>query len=401
MLSNQDIVCFSPNPWDALWRNRQQIMSRLARQNRILFVEPTSYLRQISAGVRARGLGVIQRARLHSPLENLWVYVPPTYAPISGRAPLSNVTSSLRTRDLKQTMARLGMSDPILWIFQYNLGEMIGQLGECLAIYHAVDEYSAYELDDAGEAGREQRERIRRLEQELIRQVDLVFVTSPALYESKSKLHPHVVLVPNGVDYAHFANPDLNGYRPPELEPLSRPTIGYIGVINDKIDLQLLASVARRSPQWQFAFVGPILVRHDLAGLEALQALPNVHFIGSKPVDDLPAFARAFDVCLMPYKRNEWTRNISPLKLYEYLAAGTPIVSTELPATRVFGDTLWLASDPESFASAIAEALASDSPARRERQQAMARNHTWDQRVEALSAAIEARLLAVQPQTSE
>lgn len=389
MLSGCDIVCFSANRWDDIWRNRHQIMSRMARRNRVLFVEPSLYLSQLSANLKQQGPGVLQGSRLYSPLENLWVYQWPEYAPQSGRAPLRQATFALRKRSLQHALQHLGMSNPILWIFLYNLGEMIGHLDERLVIYHAVDEYSAYspKHDNPGRV-----QVIKRMEAEVMERSDLVFVVSPALYESKKHLHPHVVLVPNGVDYDLFSDPRFDDERPADLAGVSHPLLIFAGVINEKIDLQLLLAVARQRPQWQLALVGPVLLRQGTETVVELQKQVNVHWLGSKRVEELPAYMHAADVCLMPYQLNEWTRNISPLKLYEYLATGVPIVSTDIPAVEEFADVVWRGSGPDGFIAAIAQALAADSPERRRRQQMLAKDHSWDQRVEALSAAIEQRL---------
>jgi len=375
-------------------------MSRLARANRVLFVEPAPYLRETVANLRTRGADAIRDADIYSPLDNLWVYSHPTFAPISGRRPFKEMTFAWRVRSLRKTMRQLRLDNPILWIFQYNLGEMIGHLDEKLIIYHAVDEYSAYVMEDDGRLD-ERRRRVRELETDVMRRSDLVFVTSPALLESKSRLHPHVVLVPNGVDYESFAvRPMHNGVAPPDIESLPRPLVGYAGVINEKLDLPLLSEVARAQPNWHFLFVGPIALRRETGSLAALRSRPNVHFIGPRTVAQLPAYIWACDVCLIPYRKNEWTRNISPLKLYEYLAAGKPIVSTDIPAAREFADVIWLASDADAFRRAIGEALDASSDDLRRREQAIAREHTWERRVEALSAAIEQRLKTITNQQS-
>ncbi len=390
MLSGQNIVCFAPNRWDDIWRNRHQIMTRLARQNRILFVEPGRHLRQITPDVRRNGPRALSRANVFSPLENLWVYQWPNYAPKTGRSPLDEITFALRKQSLRSTLRRLNMANPILWVFQYNLGEMIGRLDERLVIYHAVDEYSAY-VSDYEDAGR-RSETIKDMEANVIATSDMVFVTSPALYESKRHLHPSITLVENGVDYELFANPTPESSYPIDLLDIPHPLIGYVGVINEKLNLELLTTIARKQPQWHFVLVGPVALKNEKNQLERLRSLPNVHLTGRKPVDLLPRYIHAFDVCLIPYKRNEWTRNISPLKLYEYLAAGVPIVSTGIPATEKFTDTVWLACDPDAFSQAISQALDADSPERRRKQQALAKNHTWDRRVEMLSTTIEAHL---------
>lgn len=389
MLSGHAIACFSSNPWDALWRNRQQLMSRLARQNHILFIEPAPYLRETSAAFRHRGLAALRPSRLTSPLTNLWIYTPSPLAPRSGRRPLSDLTFAMRRRSLRQTLQRLGMEHPLLWVFRYDLGEMVGHLNERLAIYHAVDEYSAYALASEQIDGRDRRQIIRETEADLIRRVDLVLVTSPALLQSKCSLHPHVVLAPNGVDFEHFARPA--SFSPPDLANLPHPLIGYAGVLNEKIDFALIAAVAGGHPEWTFVLVGPDALRNP-DDLQGLRELDNVHLLGGKPVEALPAYVQAFDAGMMPYRRNEWTRNISPLKLYEYLATGVPIVSTPIPAVEPFAGDVWLAADADAFAQAIAAALAVDTLDRRRRQQDLARPHTWEQRLEIISAAIQERL---------
>ncbi|NUQ39546.1 MAG: glycosyltransferase [Caldilineales bacterium] len=389
MLSGHNILCFPPNRWEGLWRNRQQIMSRLAAHNRILYIHAPPDLRHLAA-YRRRPRALFAGPRLSSPLPNLWVYEPPRYAPRSGRAPLRQITFWLRLASLRRTLRRLQMADPILWLFSYEWRDYLGRLGEKLAIYHAVDDYSAYELEYAGPAAAEHRRRIQQLEAETIAGVDLVFVTSAPLLAAKQPLHPHVILVENGVDYAHFAA--AAAFPPAQIAALPRPRIVYAGAVNEKLDLTLLHTLAERFPHASFILIGPDALRYDRAQLAQVQALPNIHFLGHKPVADLPAYLHACDLCLIPYKRNEWTRHISPLKLYEYLATGLPILSTDIPAARAFAGLIWLADSAEAFIAALPAALQADSPDRRRRQQAIARQHTWENRIEALSAAISHRL---------
>jgi hypothetical protein len=135
MLAGYDIVCFSPNPWQALWRNRHQIMSRLARQNRVLFVEPAPYWRRVMADLPRQGPRALAPRPLQEPLPNLWVYRAPGYAAVSGRPPLAGLSFALRRHHLRQTLRHLGFDRPLLWIFQYNVGEMVGHLHERLRIY--------------------------------------------------------------------------------------------------------------------------------------------------------------------------------------------------------------------------------------------------------------------------
>ncbi|HEY81279.1 MAG TPA: glycosyltransferase family 1 protein [Anaerolineae bacterium] len=390
MLSHQDILCFAPDSsWHGLWRNRHQIMTRLARRNRVLFIEPAPYLRPVLTAAKQQGAQALREETLFSPMDNLWVYRSPSRYPISGRWPLREMTFALRKRHLRGIMSRLGMKRPILWVFRYDLGEMIGHLDEKLVIYHAVDEYAGYALEELDPQARARAQRIRAMERDLVQRVDLIFVTSPTLLESKRAWNPNIYLVPNGVDYHHFARPPRQ--TPADIAAIPRPRVGYAGAINEKLDLALLEALARERPDWNLVLVGPNLLKRPQA-LDALRALPNVHLLGRKSIDDLPAYMHSFDVCLMPYAHNLWTENISPLKLYEYLAAGRPIVSTAIPAVQDFRDVVQIVDNRAAFASMIEQILRQDAPEDARRRQALARRNTWSQRVEILSSIIQGYL---------
>ncbi|HHB91260.1 MAG TPA: glycosyltransferase family 1 protein, partial [Anaerolineae bacterium] len=366
-----------------------QIMTRLARRNRVLFVEPTPYLRPVMAEVRKRGLRALGERVFFAPQENLWVYRTPNRYPISGKPLLQQLTFALRKRHLRAILARLGMKRPILWIFRYDLGEMVGHLDEKLVIYHAVDEYAGYVLAESDPQRHVRAQRVRAMEQHLLQRADIVFVSAATLLEAKRRWNPNTFFVPNGVDYHHFAQPPAR--LPADIASLPPPRIGYAGAINEKLDLSLLAALARQRPDWSLVLVGPILFKRADA-LTALRALPNVHFLGRKPLAELPAYMHSFDVSLMPYAHNLWTENINPLKLYEYLATGRPIVSTDIPAVRDFRDVIRIADNREAFLQAVEEALIHDRAEDAQRRQAIARQHTWDQRVETLSSIIQGYL---------
>jgi len=423
MLEGQDILCFAPERWEGVWRNRHQIMSRLARRNRVLFVEPRPYLRDVLGLSRLQRLtadcqvhrlsaghgspagangGVIEgtstpranrrQPRLRHVCDGLYVYRPPRWAPLTGRQPLKALTDALRRCSLLRAMARLGMREPILWLFRPDQVDVVGRYGERLVLYHVVDEYTAYEKEFVDLVGAERLEAMAAMERSLLRRADLVIVTSPVLLEAKRPFNPHTYLVRNGVDYAAFSAALSDPSPPPEdIAALPPPVIGYVGVINEKIDLGLLRAVARAHPEWSLAVVGPITLRFHREQLAWLE-LPNVHLLGFKPVEQLPRYIAACQVCLMPYKVNEWTRHIDPLKMYEYLAAGRPVVSTDIPSARTFAPPLRIAHDVRGFVSEIEAALVETDDAQREAFRRLASQHTWEARVEELSTHIEAAL---------
>lgn len=394
MIRGYDIVCCAPDPWHSIWRNRQQIMSLLAEANRILFVEPRAYLRPtLAAFWRGEwGLRDLARSSVEPVRPGLWRFQYPVYAPISGRYPLSLWTYRLQVRALRRAMQGLGFSRPLLWLYRPDDRDLVGQLGERLVIYHVVDEYSAYEEGYEDRVAPGKREAVRRKEQALLGQADLVFAVSRPLWEAKRPFNPSTHLIPNGVNYEAFRA--AVGTVPPEdLAAVPAPRVGYVGNLNEKVDLLLLRRLAEARPDRSLVLVGPVSLRFDLHLLDALR-LPNVHFLGQKPVEALPRYVANLDVCLMPYKQNEWTRHISPLKMYEYLACGKPIVSTEIPAAQEFAHLLYLAEDADAFLALVEQALEEDDPVLAAARQAEASKHTWRARVEEMSALIEAALAA-------
>lgn len=391
MLRGEGILCFAPDPWDDIWRNRHQIMSLLAEQNRVLYVEPRPYFRPVMQRLMRGEIPWEEwRApRLRQIKPSLHVFHPPLYAPISGRKPLSTLTSAVRHVTLRRALRRLGISRPLLWLFRPDMADLPGHYGERLLIYHIVDEYSGYSDLDA-----ERAQSIQRRERELIARADLVLVTSRALLESKRGLNPNTHWVPNGVDYERFAAAVAERREPPEIADLPHPRLVYSGAINDKIDVELLLRVAGAYPRAALVLVGPVrMVAPELQqGIETLQARANVRFIGQVAVERVPHFCAACDLGLLPYRYNVWTQHIQPLKMYEYLACGLPVVSTDIPAVRDEADVIHVEKDAEGFVQAIGAALESDHPFARAERQARAAHNTWRQRVERISELVEATL---------
>ncbi len=391
MLSGESILCFAPDPWDDIWRNRHQIMSLLSEHNQVLYVEPRPYLRLVVRQALGRELSwaKLTAPRLTGVKPGLQVFHPPLYAPLSGREPVSTLTRALREASLRRAMRLCRISEPILWLFRPEMADVPGRYGERLLIYHIVDEYLGY-----ADFGAERANDIRRRERELIDRADLVLVTSRELLESKGGINPNTHWVPNGVAYQRFADVTASNAEPRELEGLPRPRIGYVGAINDKIDAHLLLQVAKAYAQASIVLVGPMRVlSEDVArAIGALRTMPNVHFVGRVSAERVPLLVAGCDVGLLPYQRNAWTRNIHPLKMYEYLACGLPVVSTDIPAVHDEEGVIYIADDSEAFVSAIARALSDNSEALARIRQARASRNTWRHRVEHISELIEMTL---------
>jgi glycosyltransferase involved in cell wall biosynthesis len=212
---------------------------------------------------------------------------------------------------------------------------------------------------------------IAPLERRLLDRVDMLVATAQRLTEIKVPASGRIRYLPQGVNYDHFAAPRS---VPAEFAELPRPLIGFAGSISHCCDYPLLCRIARAWPDASIVLVGPVRVDDDV--LEVLQ-LPNVHFLGPRPYDELPAYVQAFDVGVIPYLLNEWTMSVDPLKLLEYLAAGIPVVTTDIPEVRKYGDVVTVAADEDRFLHGIATALAGHTQADQSARQQLAQSNTW------------------------
>lgn len=263
-----------------------------------------------------------------------------------------------------------------LWSFTADIGPLVGVFAAERLVYYCVDEFAAFSGYDV--------ETTRRLDRELCEMSDLVITTSQALYNAKQAYNPNTIFVPHGVLYDHFAQV-LNPAFPVanELADLPRPVIGYYGLIQDWQDMDLLAEVARRRPQWSIALVGKVQT-----DIERFRQVPNMHFLGQKAHSELPHYSRGFDVATIPHKINELTRNMNPIKLREYLAAGLPVVSTPLPEVRVYEPEVRVAEGADGWVAALEKAIADRSPENDRRRSALVASEGWAVRVQAITDAL-------------
>ncbi len=384
MLEGESILCFAPDLWSDIWRNRHHLLTVFAERNRVLYVEPRTYLRETIRDLLAGRFPWrdIWRERVTRVRPNLYVYHNLPCAPISGRFPLRELTAGLRRSSLRRQMRRLGMAEPILWLCRPEMSDLIGQWGEKLVLYHVVDEYSAYE-------GVADREQARRREHELLRRADVVITTAPALYESKRPFNRHTYLVPNAVNYDAFAQVmGTDAPAPADLSALPPPRIGYVGAVNAKLDLRYFCAIAGAYPAASVVIVGPVIIPAEDPELRWLRGMPNVHFLGQKPVEQVPHYIKGLDVCLLPYRQNEWTRHISSLKLYEYMACEKPVVASDVPAAREFAELVYIIQEPAEAVPAVGRALNGHPEEIRRRQRQVAQQNTWRQRAEMISDII-------------
>jgi glycosyltransferase involved in cell wall biosynthesis len=226
------------------------------------------------------------------------------------------------------------------------------------------------------------RQKVVQEETRLVEAVDIVFTTSRPLYEQKIKYNPNTYLMPNVADVDLFGPVASGAIRPaPEVAALPHPIVGFIGAIDAyKVNLGLLTEVAQLLPAWSFVLIGPVgLGDHTQA--ERLPDTPNLHFLGPRAYSSLPAYMAAFDVCVIPYQINSYTAGVFPLKFWEYLAAGKPVVTTPLPSLSDYYPYVEVAAVPGDFAEALQRALATAKDAIAiQKRIALATGHSWKAR---------------------
>lgn len=385
----RDILCLSSQDWADLWTRKQRLMQRLARQgNRVLYVETQASL--LSLGLlRADPARALRWLRGPRPLEaGLHVATLPLVLPGFQMSLAVNRLDTLALAPLLRAwLRRLGFRAPILWTYNPYSADLVGRLGEAAVVYECVDELAAAR-------GLVRPPVVRELERRLLDRARVVIVTHENLQRDRARPGRPAHLVPNGVDLAHFATATRPETPiPPELQTLPHPVIGFVGSLQYWIDFDLIRALAEARPAWSFALVGP---RGRLGRVDRVQGLPNVHLLGPRPYRDLPGYLRGFDVCLNPYRQDEVARHASPLKLYEYLAAGRPVVSVDMPVARQFDAVLAIGRTPETILAGMDAMLA---PAARTAAAGEARiravaPYAWDRLFSQIEAIVGAALHA-------
>ena len=387
MLQGENIVCFAKD-WSEDPTSNNHDMKLLARDNRVLWMN--SIATRTPTLTSGRDLGKIANklksfARGPVTIDGIGLDI---YTPVVLPFPHSRLATRVNEQILKASIGllrrRRDMDEFQLWSFIPSAAKYIGKLGESLVVYYCTDEWSHFSSVD--------RDKTLELERELCQRADIVFTTAATLLEAKRAYNPETHLALHGVDQAHFARalaPETQ--LADEMRDLPHPIVGFVGLIQDWVDIALVKYMAERHRDWTLVLVGKSLV--DLSSLERL---PNVKLLGRKPYESLPSYLKGFDVGIIPFVFNELTRNINPIKLREYLSAGLPVVSSDIPEVARYvknaGDlanACAVASTHEDFDAAVAHALATDSPEQRLARSEAMLAETWDRKVAALGEHIQ------------
>jgi uncharacterized SAM-binding protein YcdF (DUF218 family)/glycosyltransferase involved in cell wall biosynthesis len=386
MTKRPDILCISSIDWDFIWQGHQQIMSTLAADgHRVLFLENT--------GVRAPKIRDLPRVRQR--IRNWWrgtkgfreerpnLFV---YSPLLLPLPYSRIARWINrfmlVRALKRWMRATGFYRPIVWTFLPTplALDLARAVDPQVTIYYCIDD-----LPSSSVGAR----RIVPSEKRLFREADLVFVTSENLRRRAAAFSSRVHLFPFGVNFEQFDRVRQSADPlPADLQQLARPVIGYVGGLHRWVDQALVAAVAERMPDATFALVGP-----PQTDVSALEQCPNIRLFGQRSHLDVARYVKGFDVGIVPYLLSDYTANVYPTKLNEYLVMGIPVVATDLPEIRRFnaehGDIVEVASSADEFADAIRRSLHKSAPAVVERRMVVAHSNSWASRIAAMSELID------------
>lgn len=346
-----DVVVLSHLRWNFVFQRPQHLLSRCARQRRVFFVEEPI----LSDGPA--------HMDVTTPRPGVWVAVP--HLP---EGTLAREAEVIQRRLLDELLAARRIHSFVLWYYTPMAMAFSRHLAPLATIYDCMDELSAF-------AGAPPEMHTR--EKELLARADLVFTGGQTLYEAKRGQHPHVFAFPSSVDVAHFARARHIVGDPADQSAIPHPRLGFFGVIDERMDRDLLAGIAKARPAWHLVMIGPIAKVDPTT----LPNAPTIHYLGQKEYGDLPSYLAGWDVALLPFAINESTRFISPTKTPEYLAAGKPVVSTPIrDVVRPYGvrGFVRIAGTIPGFVAAVEDALREDAAERIRRVDAFLAQESWD-----------------------
>ncbi len=374
MIENRDIICFS-NDWHSDPLSKKHIMLRLAKRNRILWInsignrKPQATVHDLRRIVKklsdfSRGQKRVEE-RIH--------VLSPLAIPLHGNSVACWVNRRLLKWSLRRACRKLGFREPITWTFEPASADVAGALNEKAVVYHCVDEFSEFSGTD--------KAALLAMERRLMKKSDCVIVSSDRLYENKRRYNERTFLVTHGVDVSHFRNACKTETNvPDEIRRLKRPIIGFFGLIADWVDLPLIRFLADARPNWNFVLIGK-----SVTSLKPLEGAANIHVLGPRPYQDLPSYAKGFDAAILPFAVNELTLAANPLKLREYLAAGLPVVSCAIPEAEKLKHLLRIGKDRSDFLSHIQAIVDSENAGPQLRISQQMDQESWDDKVEQLS----------------
>jgi UDP-galactopyranose mutase len=358
-----DLVCLSHLRWDFVFQRPQHLLSRFARERRVFFVEEPMFSDEPDH------LDISPRE------DNLFVVVPR----------LSHETANFQQVDpiikklLDEMFVEQNIGDFVLWYYTPMAIPFSDNLTPLATVYDCMDELSAF---------KNAHPELLNYENKLFGKADLVFTGGQSLYEAKRDRHERVFAFPSSIDAKHFEQARIIESEPDDQKSIAHPRLGFCGVIDERMNVEMLGQMADLRPDWQFVMIGPVVKISE----EDLPKRDNIHYLGGKDYKDLPKYIAGWDVAIMPFAINDSTKFISPTKTPEYLAAGKPVVSTPIrDVVRPYGELslVHIAATAEEFVSACEQALSEHTEDRIKAADEFLSQMSWDKTWQQMADLIE------------
>jgi hypothetical protein len=390
-LENQRVLCIScSDTWAGPWKSRHQILARLLPKNDIFFVEEPhlsilSVLRDRKRIRRFWSWGHVRR-----PQKGLWLYTPVLALPFGDQyKSIQYINNIILLVNLWIVLKAIGFRPTIVWTFSHVHGDILKRLGGKLTVYTAHDVWDVYPRCE------KQRQREREYEEQTLRVVDVAFFTAKANMERKGHLCSHPFYLPHGCPTLPPGSSSMEAHdgKPRDLPAGGQLLLGYWGVISRAlVDVALLGWLAAKRPDWTFVLIGPIY-KPDMSLLERLSLqFRNVVLLGGKHHDEMHRYLRALDVGLLCHPKTDMKVRSSPLKVWDYISAGLPVVSIPIPEIEPLKEFVYFADTREQWEQMIQKAAADNTVIRRQRRWEFAEINSWDRRVAELSAVLAGHL---------
>ncbi len=378
ILRGRDILCFS-HDWTGDPLSKTHLMRVLSKENRILWINAIANRMPTASGKDVSRIFKKLKAFSEPVREvekNIFVLNPlaiPTY----GNEVVRTFNEKFLVSQVKKAMRKMKFENPVNMVFNPAAGLLAGKLGEEQLIYYCVDEYTAFTGAANG---------LREIEVDLFKKADAVIVSAEKLFDDKKKYNDNTFIIRHGTDWNHFRTAlDDATEMPADIKDLPKPIIGFHGLLADWVDFELIKETAKRFENGSIVLIGKIAVDAERK-IKILENIENIHFLGRKPYETLPAYCKNFDVALNPFEINELTLAANPLKVREYLAAGLQVVSTDIPEVRIL-DYCLIGENHGDFINKIEFAL--ENPKSREEISDSIKTESWESKIDELRLILE------------
>lgn len=375
----QTIICFSHLAWDRnLFQRPQQLMLRFSKRFNVLYVSGYSF--------RQFFIDLFHREKTHSyPVtDTLAVYSPFALPTMQKRFSITiRLNKILLSFLIKRRLKKLKFKNPILWIYHPRYVDTIGKFKEGFIVYDCMDDFTSL-LSDY-----EDRERNAGDERALLKKADMIFAGGYSIADLKRDSRERIHVFPSAVEVDHFKKAlSDNLAMPDDITDIPHPILGYWGAIDERVDHELLQRLAMKHPEWSIVLLGPI-VRHKVGDISYLHESKNIFWLGPKDYSLLPNYAKAFDVCLIPFVLSREGIFLSPTKTLEYLATGKPVVSTPITdVVKFYHGMVRIADGPDEFGMAVMRCMEEDDASMKQRRIHFTENKSWEDTAEKMEKLI-------------